>query len=513
MKSYHTRMLSHIKIITRQSLLARIQGQSVGDKIKTFFPGIEISYHTSKSAGDINQNLDLKSSESRGVFTSNISEHIISRKYDIAVHSWKDYPTQGTQYTGVVGTLSRKDSRDILFVKKDSIKNDHKKSFSVLTSSPRRRYGLEKVLKQIVPFKFDNLIFRDLRGNIDSRLKKFLNSEEDAVVIAKAAIDRIMESKRVNSDIKDQISYCMEDCKWIILPLSIYPTAPGQGALGIEARLDNTQLIRIIKKINNNIDYKHVQRERAILSKYGGGCSQKIGVSIWGKNGVTIQSLSGITEEGELINFYGTINRKISSNSKPVPTENVFPNSSKERSLYKRISYSQNELIENIENSIVYLSRRNVLDKKPTIDSSNVLWSSGLTTWYNVVKNGYWVNGSSESLGELEVNKLEPMLNNKNSLIKLTFSNKSDSSNNIIDTYRLEDLTFPGDFQKRTHFFWTSPILFQLALKKYPEIINRDHSCGMGNTYDNLAKILGDQVKCFLSYKEWFETTTINNLN
>ena len=50
------------------------------------------------------------------------------------------------------------------------------------------------------------------------------------------------------------------------------------------------------------------------------------------------------------------------------------------------------------------------------------------------------------------------------------------------------------------------------GLEKYPEIIDRDHSCGMGNTYDNLAKILGDQVKCFLSYKEWFETTTINNL-
>ena len=63
------------------------------------------------------------------------------------------------------------------------------------------------------------------------------------------------------------------------------------------------------------------------------------------------------------------------------------------------------------------------------------------------------------------------MLNNDYPLIKLTFSNKSDNSDNIVDTYRLEDLTFPDDFQKRTHFFWTSPILFQLALKKYPEII------------------------------------------
>ena len=104
------------------------------------------------------------------------------------------------------------------------------------------------------------------------------------------------------------------------------------------------------------------------------------------------------------------------------------------------------------------------------------------------------------------------MLNNDYPLLKLTFSNRSDNSNNIVDTYRIEDLIFPNDFQNRTHFFWTSPILFQLALKKYPEIIDRDHSCGMGNTYDRLAKILGNQVKCFLSYNEWFETTTINNL-
>ena len=122
-------MLKQLKILTRESTLAKIQGKIVGKKIHLAFPQIKIKYYTSKTVGDINQNLDLKSSESRGVFTSNISESIISRKYDIAVHSWKDYPIQGTQYSDIVGTLSRKDSRDILFVKKDSIKNNHKNIF------------------------------------------------------------------------------------------------------------------------------------------------------------------------------------------------------------------------------------------------------------------------------------------------------------------------------------------------------------------------------------------------
>ena len=66
-------------------------------------------------------------------------------------------------------------------------------------------------------------------------------------------------------------------------------------------------------------------------------------------------------------------------------------------------------------------------------------------------------------------------------------------------------------FRIELTFFGLAPF-YSISIKKYPEIIDRDHSCGMGNTYDRLAKILGNQVKCFLSYNEWFETTTINNL-
>tara|TARA_B100001250_G_C19784490_1_gene783460 strand:- start:970 stop:2106 length:1137 start_codon:yes stop_codon:yes gene_type:complete len=374
-----------------------------------------------------------------------------------------------------------------------------------MTSSPRRRYGLEKILNRLIPIGYDKLLFKDLRGNIDTRLKKFMSSSNDGIVVAKAAIDRIMKVNNADVSVKKQIEYCLRSCHWLILPLSLYPTAPGQGAIGIEARIDNLEILDIIKKINNEIDFKNVQLERKIMSKYGGGCSQKIGVTIWRKNGNLIQSLSGITEKGENLKFYGTIKREVSFKEKLISTSNIFPNNKKERSLYKRVDYNKNSRLNNLSNSIVYLSRKNVLKYNPVFDDSCIIWTSGLKTWESAVNKGYWVQGSSESLGENEIKKISTLFSEIYPIIKLTFAGDSLDSSKIIDTYRLEKPQFPFDFEKRTHFFWTSSKLFKIAIERFPSIKNKNHSCGMGSTYKNLSKILGDKINCFLSYREWLE--------
>ena len=288
-------MINQIKILTRESTLAKIQGKIVGEKIHLAFPQIKIEYYTSKTVGDINQNLDLKSSDTRGLFTGDISKHIANGSYDIAVHSWKDYPIINKSSSDIVGTVPREDSRDIIFIKKSSVDHKTPKKITVMTSSPRRRYGLEQRLNQIIPIKIKQLEFRDLRGNIDTRLKKFIESDDDAIIVAKAAIDRLMASDDIDATFKTRIEYCFSSCRWIILPLSLFPTAAAQGAIGIESRIDNKKLLKIIDKINNKADYKDVQIERKIISKFGGGCSQKIGVSIIRKNKKVIKSLFGLT--------------------------------------------------------------------------------------------------------------------------------------------------------------------------------------------------------------------------
>ena len=499
-------MINQIKILTRESTLARIQGKIVGEKIHLAFPQIKIEYYTSKTVGDINQNLDLKSSDTRGLFTGDISKHIANGSYDIAVHSWKDYPIINKSSSDIVGTVPREDSRDIIFIKKSSVDHKTPKKITVMTSSPRRRYGLEQRLNQIIPIKIKQLEFRDLRGNIDTRLKKFIEGDDDAIIVAKAAIDRLMASDDIDATFKTRIEYCFSSCRWIILPLSLFPTAAAQGAIGIESRIDNKKLLKIIDKINNKADYKDVQIERKIISKFGGGCSQKIGVSIIRKNKKVIKSLFGLTEEGEKLNFYGEIKSDMKNEGESkVLRKRIFPQSNNDESIFKRVNFNRNKKINSLEKSIIFITRKNVLKFNPIFSSSCILWTSGVKTWESIVKQGYWVNGSSESLGEIELEKIFNLFNEKFSVRKLTFKDESHDPDKVIETYKLEKPEFPKNFQNRTHFYWMSSKLFTVAIKKYPQIIDMDHSCGMGNTYLKLKEILGDRVSCFLSYEHWLK--------
>ena len=499
-------MLKQLKILTRESTLAKIQGKIVGNKIHLAFPQIKIKYYTSKTVGDINQNLDLKSSETRGLFTGDISKDIINGLYDIAVHSWKDYPILNKSSSDIFGTVLREDSRDIIFIKRSSVDNKIPKKLTVMTSSPRRRYGLEQRLNRIIPIDIKKLEFRDLRGNIDTRLKKFMESDNDAIIVAKAAIDRLLSSESIDTSLKTRIQYCFSSSRWIILPLSLFPTAAAQGAIGIETRSDNFKVLEVISKINNKADYKDVQIERSIISKYGGGCSQKIGISIIRKNKKVIKSLYGLTDEGERLKFYGEIKSKIETKNKNiVKRKKIFPQSRNEENTFKRINYNRNEKINSLKQGIIFITRKNVLKYKPTFDHSCILWTSGIKTWEAIVKQGYWVNGSSESLGEIELEKIFNLFNEKHSVFKLTFEDELNDSNKVIETYRLENPQFPVDFANRTHFYWMSSKLFTVAIKKFPQIISMDHSCGMGNTYIKLKEILGDRVNCFLSYEDWLK--------
>ena len=131
-------------------------------------------------------------------------------------------------------------------------------------------------MPDLLPWKASKIEFHPIRGNIQTRLSKFLNDSLDGVVIAKAAIDRLakdedfVELYKKNSDL----------FSWMILPNSINPCAPGQGALAIEVAENNDFANSIAASINDQSTFDAVSREREILSQHGGGCHQKIGVSI-----------------------------------------------------------------------------------------------------------------------------------------------------------------------------------------------------------------------------------------
>jgi len=498
--------INSISIVSRASSLATIQAKIVGNRIKEILPDISVRYYTTKTDADINININISDPSEIGIFTKDISTRVIDGECDLAVHSWKDLPIEPSSKTEIIGTLERGDMRDVIIMKSKTASLEFKKEIKLLTSSPRRRFNLGQILPALIPVKFKNIKFIDIRGNIQTRLKKFESGNEDAIILAKVALDRLIEFG--NEDIKKFIKSVLGEHKWSILPLSIFPTAPGQGAIAIEAKKDNKRLKSIIQKINSYDAFNNVQKEKLTLSKYGGGCHQKIGTSVWDENGIKLISLIGMTHDSKLLKNFGPHKKgqKITKSDKNI---RLYPLKDEEK-IFKRQIIDNFEKVKNIRNSIIYLSRKNVLNNIDNIDTSNILWTSGVNCWKNAVSKGYWINGSSDSFGEKENINIENFLSKNVSSYKLSHDKSSSDNYELIPVYKLimkKNIVKNLNLNDKTHFFWMSALQFDLALELFPAIINCNHSCGFGRTYNHIRTKLprGQKVERFHSYASWLE--------
>ena len=495
-----------ISILSRASALAQIQARLVGDSLISEHPGLKINYNTSKSIADKDPYMDIANSNSVGVFTTDISNSIIKGENDIAVHSWKDLPVEISTDTEVISTLARGDMRDIMIVKKETALSKKRNILKVLTSSPRRKHNLNKVLPGLFPVEYSSLIFEEVRGNIETRLNKFIDGDGDIILIAKVALDRIIKygDEKISRKVKD----ILQNTKWIILPLSIFPTAPGQGAIAVEARKDNLMLKKMFEKINDVDAFSDVISEKRILSKYGGGCSQKIGLSIWSAREIKLHSIVGQTEEGESLERMGHFGNENNEANYKTETRLLYPNNI-DRKTFNRVALHNKEL-NKIKNSFVFISRKSVLDYCEKLDSSNIFWTSGLKCWNYAVEKGYWVNGSSDNMGERTGIDIENILSKGLKKYKLSHNSASSDIFQIMPTYQLvfnkekmQDL----DLDSKEEFYWMSPLQFDIALELFPSIIDKNHSCGFGRTYDHLKRILpkSSKISCYFSYEKWIE--------
>ena len=494
-----------IKIISRKSDLAVIQANLVGKAIKEMFPEYTIEYIHKETRGDIDLSTPLSKMPEVGVFTTDLREALINGDADLAVHSWKDLPVKLDEGTMIAGTLPRADMRDILLVKKSNIGLIKKnKSIDISTSSPRRSYNINSFLPQALPFEVDKIIFSDIRGNIPTRLDKFIAGKSDGIVLAKAALDRIL----INSDksLSKKIRSILKSIVWMVLPLSENPCAPAQGALAIEVNEKRKEIINIIKEINSLDTFNAVQIERDTLSNFGGGCHQKIGVSNQKRTFGDIFTLKGISDEGEILDKR-VINR-VSKNKGSwdnIDERDIFPSDLKSYNLFSRANLKDSLLkISALKNKNILASRGNVLEGVFNLDSSNNLWTSGVQTWFNLAKKGFWVNGTFDSLGEAEDPQVS-LLSNNNDWLKLTHEDSMEFFiKEKLPTYKLIRNKIKDDLSKKTHFFWMSGSAFLYALEEFPDIINKFHSCGPGNTYEIIKKsVTEDHIKVFLSYNDW----------
>jgi len=509
-----------LRISSRQSDLARIQAYLVADALRRAHPGLEIEFRFRESLGDVNQHDPLWKMPERGVFTEDFLADLARGETDLIVHSWKDLPVADRAETEIAATLPRADARDVLLLKESAWERvSARRRLRVYSSSPRRARNLEGFLKDHLPGGIGAVEFVPVRGNIPTRVRKlFEDGEIDALIVAKAALDRLLsqapgapaeETEKFAATARELRSR-LDETRWMVLPLSENPTAAAQGALAIEIRKDRADLRRLLSAIHSEDTARAVRKEREILASYGGGCHQKIGVTILRREYGEITYLRGETDAGEILD------RADLATGEPHPeidARTAWPlPSSDDDSFYERRvrTLTDAEFRRVSEGRALWIARANALPGPVSVDAKTIVWTAGLRTWKRLANHGVWVNGSAEGLGENEDPRIDALAGQVVLWVKLTHSPITGLPDDragmpSLATYDL----FPGvhapNLTGKKDFFWTSGSAFVAALARHPEIRGARHASGPGRTAETLRAVLGKDAKIEieLGYSAW----------
>jgi hydroxymethylbilane synthase len=253
-----------IKVGTRRSALALRQTEVVIDALKRAHPHVTFEVHTISVMGDRDKSTPLPAL-GKGLWTSELEAQLVSRELDVIVHSLKDMPTSLPPGCVLACVTGREDRRDVVIFNREHEAAGRYKTLAELpagavvgTSSVRRAAQLKR--------RYPGLVFRDVRGNIDTRLRKCDEEGYDAIILAAAGLLRLDFGKRI----AQYLDSSTEGGGLL--------HAVGQGALGLEVREEDERMKELLKAVEDTPTMIACFAERAVMRTLEGGCSVPIGV-------------------------------------------------------------------------------------------------------------------------------------------------------------------------------------------------------------------------------------------
>ncbi len=244
--------ISKLRIATRKSALAMWQAEHVKARLESLHPGLEVELLAMSTKGDKILDVPLAKVGGKGLFVKELENAMLENRADIAVHSMKDVPMEFPEGLGLAVISEREDPTDAFVSNKYANFDELPEGAVVGTSSLRRRCQISE--------RRPDLKIDWLRGNVNTRLAKLDNDEYDAIILASSGLKRLGFNDRISSTIDDTVS----------LP------AAGQGALGIECRLADIEIIELIKPLIHETSQICVSAERAMNRRLEGGCQVPI---------------------------------------------------------------------------------------------------------------------------------------------------------------------------------------------------------------------------------------------
>ena len=241
-----------VVIGTRGSPLARLQAEEVATALRRQHPDREVRLHVVQSRGDREREASLVDL-GLGVFTGELEAALLAGDVDVAVHSLKDLPTETPSDLTIAAVPPRQDPRDVLVSRDGSALDGLAPHARVGTSSPRR---VALVLAQR-----SDVEMLPIRGNVETRLRKAMDGQYEAVVLAAAGLRRLG----------------LEGHAAEVFDPTVFVPAPGQGALAVEVRADDPEMAELVGPLSHHPTAAAVTAERAFLRSLGGGCRVPVG--------------------------------------------------------------------------------------------------------------------------------------------------------------------------------------------------------------------------------------------
>ena len=266
-----------IVIGSRGSQLALWQANWVKSELERLHSNADIDIRIIATSGDKIQDVPLSKIGGKGLFVKEIEEALLANEIDIAVHSMKDVPMELPAELGISVITKRENPLDALISKNGEKLADLPQGATIGTSSLRRS-------SQLLKYR-DDFKIHPLRGNVDTRLRKVEEGKYDAILLASAGLNRLGWANRITEEISHDI----------LLP------AMGQGALGIETRIDDTKIYDFISTLNHEQTHYAVSAERSLVGRLDGGCQVPIGAYARVEKGlITLKGLVA-SLDGEVI--------------------------------------------------------------------------------------------------------------------------------------------------------------------------------------------------------------------
>ena len=493
-----------IRLGTRGSLLAIAQSRLVARAVESSHPDTTVNLVPLSTRGDYDQHTPLPSVDDPDFFSGSLDQALLSGRVDFVVHSRKDLGENRPDGICTAAMPVRADPRDAIVFRADVPERLRAGAkLRVGTSSLRRRAQVADFLGRFLPATglepaFD---FRPLRGPVDQRLLRIRRDPNDddaldAVVLALAGLERLW----TDSDGRRAIEPLLDEARWMVLPLSVCPAAPGQAALAVECRRDDPETAAILSVLHDPTTAKLVNEEfQAALSRPENERAGFAATAIRTTNLDQLLFTRGIPDtEGSRLGW-----------RRPPQPQGSRPWCVAAPRHFRTIGAKD---LPNVAAGPVFVAHWRAAAEGLLDDRRHRIWVSGIKSWERLARRGLWIEGCGDHLG---FETLRPTL--ASGVLHLPAlpawtvltrvgaeaSWRGTGIGRVLGSYELMDVASEPDIdtlRSATHLFWSSVEQFQRFRAWIPP--GAQHACGSGKTADALRE-LGLAPEVFPNREEW----------